>query len=525
MADRFLLDLKTLEISSWSFESSLSVASVAFVYDVPPPLQHTTQDFLRSLIRSKQLWLLPRGLCRLDIHVKLSKRDIWQGERDGFLGLVADAVCQASLWSQLGLSVKILDVQYHQEESNIPNLYFSIEQTDMSSALLSPPHAHTAHMKGIECILRFESSSKPNPSRKRKGLGESQVALPLGRVTPSKGDPASVYTYHSPDLTDLYENTACLVEAALSLTFGTRKRWRGLKILEPDKAPSLLDLAPGIWNSHYLRFTLNHTKHFAVISNIFASSLNGQSPELRRKAAKLVQGDVTQLSNVSDQTPRPPSTQLISSIQCILWGLVQDTLKPTIGTCSASRNFAPPKAGFNHQDHKIDKDIVGSEGVDQSSFLDSNYYPYGNLSLPSGLGYNHYEISTSYNTDMDLAWPQSSNFTPLPHGDYAPGISEAQGEVGLSSREVDVPGGQFLRPHSRDFSSGLCHTTPGHIRTDYAYEDDNDIYGYAYNRYEYMGQGPVEHGLATATTFPLDGLGEDISDGEVMRESIHGLET
>jgi hypothetical protein len=50
-----------------------------------------------------------------------------------------------------------------------------------------------------------------------------------------------------------WEDAAYLVEAALYFIFGMRTRFRNLKILELEEAPSLLDLAPAIWNSHYLK--------------------------------------------------------------------------------------------------------------------------------------------------------------------------------------------------------------------------------------------------------------------------------
>ncbi len=95
MANRFRFDLKTFEVSSKTFDLSLSMTSRAFIYDVG--LGNITQDDLSSLILSKQLWLLPRGLCRLDVHVRLGECDIRGDERDDFLDFIADTICQSSV--------------------------------------------------------------------------------------------------------------------------------------------------------------------------------------------------------------------------------------------------------------------------------------------------------------------------------------------------------------------------------------------------------------------------------------------
>lgn len=92
MADRSQVDLRTFEISSQDFDLSLFMTSVAFIYDVS--LGNVTAKDLSSLIQSKQLWLLPRGHCRLDMHVQSDERDVWQ---DGFLEFIADTVHQSSV--------------------------------------------------------------------------------------------------------------------------------------------------------------------------------------------------------------------------------------------------------------------------------------------------------------------------------------------------------------------------------------------------------------------------------------------
>jgi hypothetical protein len=66
--------------------------------------------------------------------------------------------------------------------------------------------------------------------------------------------PTDDYTLHASDLAaEPWEVAAQLIEAALNVVFGLRKRFQDLTVLKQGKAPSLLDLAPAVWNAHYLK--------------------------------------------------------------------------------------------------------------------------------------------------------------------------------------------------------------------------------------------------------------------------------
>ncbi|KAF2966153.1 hypothetical protein GQX73_g7437 [Xylaria multiplex] len=475
------LDLKAFNVSSKTFNLSLSMTSSAFIYDVP--LSNITQDDLRSLIQSKQLWLLPRGVCRLDVHVYLGECDISRQERDGFLKFIADTVCQSSVWSQLGLSIELLDVQYHEEEDMIPNLYFGVEQPDMSSALLSPPHVHTAQFKGLECILRFTSSDHlGSSSRMEEAPGSESPSSPM--VSPT-GSSHGHLMFDTIDPVELWETAANLVEVAFCITLGTRRRIRGYSVFDPEKAPSLLDLAPTIWNSRYQRArrrsVVSHTKNFPVISNIFASSLKGQSPELRRKGAELLQGASAEANNIPNQDS---ARHLEPSIQRMLWDLLQGTLKPTIGTTNITRNAILPKTQVDSQDPEIDRTMVDEGFVEQYCQLNEYHYPYETLSTPAHPeDHYRYQSNASYNSDLDLSQQQSSGATFVSQDNQTLEAPGPQFEMEPFYSAADTPSDRLLEPNSQHFQSDLPNFMRDHLMSDYMNEDDN-IYDYEYDEYD-----------------------------------------
>ncbi|KAI0552837.1 hypothetical protein F4679DRAFT_52454 [Xylaria curta] len=460
MARHLQLDLKTFDISSQTSELSLSMASVAFIYDVP--LQSVTQENLSSLIRSKQLWLLPRGLCRLDVRIQLGECDIGGEERADFFEFIADTICQSFLWSQLGLVVEILDIQYHQE-NNIPNLYFSVEQPDMSSALLSPPHAHTAQLKGLECILRF-SSSHLTASAKEHEQVPSQI-----RMSPMGASPNG-HTLRAFDEVDLWENAARLVEAALCITFGTRKRIQGMKVVDLENAPSLLELAPAIWNSHYLKSVLNHTKNFAMISNILASSLKED--------------------NDGPGGLEPQTKQLEPLIQRRLWNLLQDTLEPTIGTSNITRKPILLRAGLDHQEYEMDGVTIDEATADRSDLLDDLNCAYGNLLH-----------STSYDSDIEFASPDVCNPVSSSQDDQLLETPEFRSEVGSLYYETGTYGDQITETDSQYAESNMSYAMQDHVMLDYIYDEIDDIYSHNYDYTNHIGQMSSSHELTEISNY------------------------
>lgn len=50
-----------------------------------------------------------------------------------------------------------------------------------------------------------------------------------------------------------WDNAAYLAQMAIFVTIGIKKRLRGLRLFQLETRPSLLELAPAIWNAHYLK--------------------------------------------------------------------------------------------------------------------------------------------------------------------------------------------------------------------------------------------------------------------------------
>ena len=187
------------------------------------------------------------------------------------------------------------DVQYEPPYGGAPNLYFNIQHPDKSAALLSPPYALTAHLKGLQSIFHFQTEDSDDaivvtsrfrdvrPTHSEAGNDEEEqsdsgvFAQPLTNSPDLKGDPddpclgddgeLDVWNADSstilsdlgePHITEIKDQemrdlAAHLVDTALYIMLGLPRQRKGLQLLKLDKFPSLIQLAPAVWNTHYLK--------------------------------------------------------------------------------------------------------------------------------------------------------------------------------------------------------------------------------------------------------------------------------
>ncbi|KAI1804554.1 hypothetical protein F4811DRAFT_274197 [Daldinia bambusicola] len=348
MAEYTELELKTFELSSTECGSSLSVTSLALISDVPSS-QHTPEKLFQS-IQSKELWLVSPGICRMQIIVVQNQVSLLMKEAEpGFLEHLADAICRCPLWSALGLTIKQEDIQYEPLYDGAPNLYFIIEHLHKSSVLLSPPDSPTARLNGIECLFRYQANNSDvgntdtrEPSRCDFDM-EDYASRPAVRHRMSDltdDTPDNVvddYYWEEPTLDSFvghsiqqWDDAGYLAQVALYVTIGIRKRMRGLRLFHLDTRPSLLELAPAIWNAHYLKIVACHAKTIPIISTILATSSRHQSASLQEKSRKLLLENLSHDKGSNTMKIEAEPNTYLCSIQKKLWDLVQTTLEPTV---------------------------------------------------------------------------------------------------------------------------------------------------------------------------------------------------
>ncbi|KAI0479215.1 hypothetical protein GGR56DRAFT_367907 [Xylariaceae sp. FL0804] len=303
------------------------------------------------------------------------------------------------------------EIQYDPAHDGAPNIYLSLEQPDKASSLLSPPHIHTAHLQGVECQWQIRACTSRGAARGRYPHSEVTFDSPDVCVLQDARQPMSPAQTGTADLEnstgtevlanaieieETWDSARRMVEVALEKTMGIKKIFRGVKCSESIPALSLLELAPAIWNSRYLQSAAEHAKHIPVIARILAASTQGQSPNLRRKEAALMEDDLVEHQETSEATNGARPVE--KSVQWKLWDVLQSTLTPKMGiTRIPPEAVAGPGSQTPGAFSGFDENMV-IQREDEDISLDTTYVDYN---LPGTI---YEETPADLTARPDLEW-------------------------------------------------------------------------------------------------------------------------
>ncbi|KAI0854012.1 hypothetical protein F5Y00DRAFT_269328 [Daldinia vernicosa] len=517
MADHTELELKTFELSSAESDSSLSVTSLALISDVPSS-QYSSEKLFQS-IQSKELWLISPGICRMQIIVVRNPVSLVLGETEpGFLEHLADVICQCPLWPALGLAIKQEDIQYQPLYDGAPNLYFIIEHLQKSSVLLSPPHSPTARLYGIECLFQYQTSNSDVSNIDTNESNICDLDIDDYHLEPASQPQApdltndtygsAVYNYYywEDPILDIFarhsrqrwNDAGRLAQMALYVTIGIRKRMRGLRVFQLDDRPSLLELAPAIWNAHYLKAVTHHAANIPIISSILAAQSRNRSASLREKSKRLLIDVDNTLSN-KPSTSTEGEAELNTyrcSIQQRLWDLVQAKLEPTIRIKNASINIdaqqrenidwpfeiASSSMGSLEESDSGDcfyiLDRTSSQDFDFDSAYDEDQLLYQLQEPLEGDHSNHPDATAQYEQwqhgDPDIRVANEGSLAEVidsieVESGYLPGGSLEDDSLIQSSNLLELRGTSTARQHiSGDFSDSIVDVNDLHA-SNYVY--------------------------------------------------------
>ncbi|KAK4101509.1 hypothetical protein N658DRAFT_425720 [Parathielavia hyrcaniae] len=118
---------------------------------------------------------------------------------------------------------------------------------------------------------------------------------------------------------------ACLLDFAFRKLFGIKGAVLGMRTIKSMESPSLIDIAPAVWNLNYLQTMSIHAQIIPWIATGIARLRNGRSSTLREKVDLLVQ----QRTPVDDaEGPVDKETETMEEVKKRLWSLCQTRIRP-----------------------------------------------------------------------------------------------------------------------------------------------------------------------------------------------------
>ncbi|KAH6656863.1 hypothetical protein BKA67DRAFT_688244 [Truncatella angustata] len=394
------VELDDFELSARSSGLHLVVSSHLFVSGKDASRLDCHQ--LYDSIQAEKLWLLPPNIFYLQLSLRFDGHTTNAiPPESNFLEHLAITIALSTLWDMLGVSIKCTEVTYDPESQGDPDLLFEVEHPDKASALLSPPGIPTSTANGLVCSLEYHSRSTPDDdcllshdAEHEPGFreehpsfeGQEEELAPLEQ--PVEYSPA-IYgldghvllhngTANS-DALQLRRSTGDLALATLYKIFGLKRTFRGIRV-GPPISPTLLELAPTVFNAHYMQTTATYARTFSAISDTIINASNWRLSIHRKVEGFTGRGDDESIEN-----SHRPHDKARTPIQQQLWTMLRASLDIAVGTQPALR--------------KVDQHSRRMELEDWESHLCADATEDRNMMHGSPM---HYDDSRPNSQDYDL---------------------------------------------------------------------------------------------------------------------------
>ncbi|KAK8133908.1 hypothetical protein PG984_005920 [Apiospora sp. TS-2023a] len=271
---------------------------------------------------------------------------------DNLLEFLAESICESPLWPSLGLSAVCTSVDYETDDGERPSICLEVDHPDKASSLISPPGAVTTSIEGLICHLDYRAIVHSGPQRQVESqTQQSAERLEHPYSTRSKTrsmsdqstsqEDAGVEAEDLDDLPDTQDDiddmirrrrtcTARLTVAALYRMIGVKPRFFGVQGITPIP-PTLLDVAPAMWNAHYMQLTRCHSRQLPLIANIIENAGTWRRT-LREKVADLS-------NEIHEEPPEDDGTNSFrqhSPLHGHLWMLLRSHMRNNIHIQSAA---------------------------------------------------------------------------------------------------------------------------------------------------------------------------------------------
>ncbi|KAK4162234.1 hypothetical protein QBC43DRAFT_215789, partial [Cladorrhinum sp. PSN259] len=307
---------------------------------------------------SGQIWISKAGSCQLDFLTLVNGEPLNDSPADPTLvSMVAHLSAECQVWQEIGLDLRLKHVAERDNPHHSEATYF-LCHPDLSSGLIAPLDLPTAQFQGLRCEINFQFEiTEEEPERlleytdihapnleeptqqetpphshglrrnpKRTGKAQEAMEDALSKPKTSKTSVVKRTLGHVEDLEeeDIAE-MAYMLDTALRKLIGVKKASPGVRLIKSTPMPSLIEIAPAVWNLQYLQSMAVHSSTIPMISAGISRLMNARSSSLRGKVQRLADraaahNDTYVEKNDSEETAS-------DGIKKRLWLLCQTTIR------------------------------------------------------------------------------------------------------------------------------------------------------------------------------------------------------
>ncbi|KAK1761403.1 hypothetical protein QBC47DRAFT_428862 [Echria macrotheca] len=487
------IDLGSVKVTSTRSAVSL-VLSSSFSVTLPPRWsRENTAVELCTASRAGDIWVSKAGVCRIGFLARLP---------DGLdAGPALKIVHQASecrVWNDLGLELKS-DYSPTAACDAMRASYF-LHHPDLSSSAIVAGEVPVAQFQGLQVEFSIPvrsgisgPSDQTRPELNASGTPASRAHTYSLRCNPRPTKrfldalDASIPIDPGPNLDTSEHDLVCLLDAGLRRLIGVRGGTPGVRTSRGKAFPSLVDIAPAVWNLPYLQSMAVHAQVIPVLARGMSRLAHARSATLREKVARLG------MESANRYEPCGVGDDIQNEARKRLWLLCQTRIRASPMQKAGNRKTEAVESVETSQVSPPDDTFCGDElgyhhySIEEDFAEHESYQP---VEFPEELDYRYPAFFDDSEAPREV-WNQEFDLWDPEHADI--------GNLGL---EYFPAGGEILGLEETDVERGDSLYLDGQLETASAvYLADENLQMVLPEIYNTFGQ---QHSIAAETDPPVD---------------------
>ncbi|KAK4132866.1 hypothetical protein BT67DRAFT_383879 [Trichocladium antarcticum] len=290
-----LVDLGSIKVTGKKPNLSLTVSS-SFTISPPPLWPITlTADELSRASSSGNIWVSKAGSCQIEVLTLVNDEPPDFAFEPSTVAAIVSLASECPIWKHIGLELRADHTSNARPNQGLSQSSFFLHHPDLSSEMIAPSDVPSARFQSLRCEVNYcirlpwtkpdETRQQPTAEplisnqdvpqthpchtyglrgnlRRTKKASVAQEEIDRALINPpSSSHPKSEPTPDDPlpegmgslEPEAMIEEMASLLDFAFRKLIGVKKAAPGKKMFKTTPSPSLIDIAPAVWNLQYLQ--------------------------------------------------------------------------------------------------------------------------------------------------------------------------------------------------------------------------------------------------------------------------------